>query len=300
MHPRNRYQGHYDLLALSELEPRLTQWLVHSPIGKLTLNFSQPQAVELLNKALLKFWYQIEWSLPTGNLCPAIPGRADYIHYLADLLAKDTAHYRGPQVNLLDIGCGANCIYPILGSAEYGWRFTGSDIQSISIQAAQHIIARNAGLASQIRLRRQKQPSAIFDGIIQTKDRFHATLCNPPFHDSAAQAASASLRKNRNLGYQQVEQLNFAGQYHELWCPGGEERFIHQMVEESVDYQHQVLWFTVLVSKKRSLDSLKTALHRLDVPVIQQIEMSQGSKQSRLLIWSFKNQAARKRWLAAG
>jgi 23S rRNA (adenine1618-N6)-methyltransferase len=54
-----------------------------------TINFSIPQAVKLLNKALLLHFYNVkDWDIPDANLCPPIPGRADYVHYIADLLAE--------------------------------------------------------------------------------------------------------------------------------------------------------------------------------------------------------------------
>ncbi|WP_241607049.1 23S rRNA (adenine(1618)-N(6))-methyltransferase RlmF [Rosenbergiella australiborealis] len=293
MHPRNRYQGHYDLAALFKVEPQLEQWSIFTPTGKLSLDFSQPQAVKLLNKALLYYWYQLRWELADDHLCPPIPGRADYIHHLADCLAEDNVAYTGPQMSILDIGCGANCIYPLLGHAEYGWRFTGSDTQAESIRAAQNIIAANPHLNRSIRLRRQKQPGKIFEGIIQPNEFYHATMCNPPFHDSANSAAQGTARKNTQLGLN-THQLNFAGRHHELWCEGGETGFITTMIEESVSFHHQVLWFTTLVAKQQNLEPLKKELKRQGIPVIRQIEMGQGNKKSRLLVWSFYNKQQRK------
>ncbi|QGX91019.1 23S rRNA (adenine(1618)-N(6))-methyltransferase RlmF [Tatumella sp. TA1] len=293
MHPRNRYQGHYDLAALFEIEPKLRDWSLLTPTGKLSLNFGAPEAVMLLNKALLSHWYQLHWQLADDHLCPPIPGRADYIHHLADCLAEDLAVYHGPQITVLDIGCGANCIYPLLGNAEYGWRFTGSDCQPESIRAAQQLLAANSGLQSQIRLRRQKESHKIFDGIIQPKEFYHATLCNPPFHSSADSAAAGTARKNNHLGMAE-NALNFSGRHHELWCDGGEVGFISRMIEESVGFQHQVLWFTTLVAKQQSLAPLKKLLKHYTVPVIKEIEMDQGNKKSRMLVWSFHTKRARK------
>ncbi|WP_241572256.1 23S rRNA (adenine(1618)-N(6))-methyltransferase RlmF [Rosenbergiella nectarea] len=293
MHPRNRYQGHYDLAALFKVEPSLKAWSTLTPAGKVSLNFSEPEAVKLLNKALLKQWYHLEWTLSDDHLCPPIPGRADYLHHLADCLAEDLPIHRGPQISVLDIGCGANCIYPLIGNAEYGWRFTGSDCQPESIRAAQQLLAMNAGLTRSIRLRRQKDQRKIFDGIIQPNEFYHATLCNPPFHASAQAAAQGTARKNNRLGIAE-QQLNFAGRHHELWCPGGEIGFITQMIEESLLFKHQVVWFTTLVAKQQSLVPLRKVLKENSVPVIREIEMGQGNKKSRLLVWSFHNKRERK------
>jgi 23S rRNA (adenine1618-N6)-methyltransferase len=104
------------------------------------------------------------------------------------------------HATILDIGTGANLIYPLIGAHEYGWRFTGSEINPQAFASAQAIINGNPGLTRQIRLRRQKESQAIFHGIIHKNETYDATLCNPPFHDSAESARAGGERKRRNLG----------------------------------------------------------------------------------------------------
>lgn len=298
LHSRNRYQGHYDLTALVECQPALADWLITTPDGRQSVNFSSPEAVRLLNHALLNNWYQYRWHLAEGHLCPPIPGRADYLHYLADLLINDAPNLDHKKVSALDIGCGANCIYPLIGYAEYGWRFTGTDINSASISGAQQIIELNPGLQRAIRLRKQRHKNAIFRGVIQPSEKFHLTLCNPPFHDSAQSAKLGTQRKNQQLGLANPLQLNFAGQDNELWCSGGEAAFIQQMITESYEFSGQVLWFSCLVSKQSNLTFLRNQLKQSKVPVIKVIPMAQGNKVSRILAWSYLPQAERQRWLA--
>ena len=47
----------------------------------------------------------------------------------------------------LDIGCGANLIYPLLGSSLHGWRFVAADITDASITGGRRNLARNPHLA---------------------------------------------------------------------------------------------------------------------------------------------------------
>ncbi|SFM88642.1 23S rRNA m(6)A-1618 methyltransferase [Izhakiella capsodis] len=285
LHPRNRHRERYDMAALCEAYPPLDGFIINSPAGQATINFSDPQAVLTLNQALLKFHYAIQsWPLPPAFLCPPVPGRADYIHYLADLLAQE------PQTlgtSILDIGCGANLIYPLIGQYEYGWRFTGSEINELAVNAANKIIAANPGLNRKIRLRRQKNPQAIFRGIIHKGEYFHATLCNPPFHRSAEIAQAGSQRKQRNLGLDVNAQLNFGGQPQELWCDGGESGFITRMIAESIGFARQCGWFTTLVSRKENLPALYTHLKRANVREVKTVAMAQGQKQSRFIAWRF-------------
>lgn len=142
-----------------------------------------------------------------------------------------------------------------------------------------------------------KNSDAIFQGVIQKSDHYAVTLCNPPFHRSAQEAQQGSDRKNRNLGLDTDNGLNFAGQHHELWCTGGERGFVEQMITESQQFSAQVGWFTTLISKKENLKPLSATLKRAAVVEQRVIEMGQGNKQSRILAWTFKGPEQRARIL---
>jgi 23S rRNA (adenine1618-N6)-methyltransferase len=296
LHPRNRHRQRYDFPALIAAHPALQAFIVTTPRGDSSIDFADPQAVKTLNQALLKHFYQIEsWDIPDGFLCPPVPGRADYLHWLADLLAEDNQQQVPRDINLLDIGCGANCIYPLIGYREYGWRFTGSEVNPQAMKAAGAILDVNPSLRRGIRLRRQSESKHIFRGIIHKNEFYHATICNPPFHASSEQAAEGSARKARNLGLEKGAPLNFGGQQGELWCEGGELAFIGQSITESVDYARQVVWFTSLVSRREHLPALRQALADAGAHEVRIIDMAQGQKQSRFIAWTFMDSAARAR-----
>lgn len=268
LHPRNRHQGRYDFPSLIKAHPDLARFTITNPHGKPSIDFANPEAVRVFNRALLKAQYGIQhWDIPTDYLCPPIPGRADYLHVAADLLAEDNAGEvpKGAQIRALDIGVGANCIYPLLGHSDYRWRFLGSDIDPVALASAKAIVQAN-GLSKGIALRQQDNPRHILAGLLQADERFDLTLCNPPFHASREEATRGSQRKWKNLGKQDPKRklpvLNFGGQNNELWCEGGEIRFVSQLVGESVEYAHQVLWFTSLVSKASNLPGIEAALKR--------------------------------------
>jgi 23S rRNA (adenine1618-N6)-methyltransferase len=302
LHPRNRHQGRYDFPALINSCPELGAFVITNPYGKPSIDFANPAAVRVFNRALLHSLYGIQhWQIAEGYLCPPIPGRADYLHGLADLLATDTAGDipRGPGVRALDVGVGANCIYPLLGHSDYGWHFVGSDIDAPALASAQAIIDANQ-LGQAIELRQQLNRGQIFAGLLQANERFDLTLCNPPFHASAAEAASGSRRKWKNLGKQaperQLPELNFGGQNSELWCTGGEASFVKRMIKESVGVGSQVLWFSSLISKAGNLPDIHKQLHKVGAQAVRTIEMAQGNKQSRFVAWSFMDDAQRQAW----
>jgi 23S rRNA (adenine1618-N6)-methyltransferase len=297
LHPRNRHHSRYDLDALCAVNPSLRAFITRNPNGEETVNFADPQAVKALNKALLAHFYGVrEWDIPDGFLCPPVPGRADYLHHLADLLVESDNGTIPAQASVLDIGTGANCIYPLIGAHQYGWRFTGSEVNAEAFASAQAIIAANPGLTRAVRLRRQKDMAAILAGIIHKNESYDAVICNPPFHDSAQSAQVNSERKRRNLGQSVTDAANFGGQQQELWCEGGEVAFIKTMIAESKQFARQVLWFTSLVSRGDNLPELYRALTQVGAVKVVKKEMAQGQKQSRFIAWTFLDEAQRKRW----
>jgi 23S rRNA (adenine1618-N6)-methyltransferase len=296
MHPRNRHLSRYDLKQLSKICPELAPHVLKNKFGDDSVDFSNPLSVKLLNKAILMDSYKVGWwDIPDHFLCPPIPGRVDYIHYLADLLASLNQGKipLGYTIRVLDVGVGANCIYPLIGTAEYSWSFVGSEVDQKALEAAQYILDQNK--ISSIQLRLQKNSSSIFMGILESDELFDITMCNPPFHASAEESAMGSNRKLKNLGLKK-DVLNFGGKGHELWCPGGERAFVGKMIKESASYSDQVLWFTSLVSKGENLASLEAALKNVQAKEVRIVEMFQGQKKSRFIAWSFKNKKQHDEW----
>ncbi|MBC3881339.1 23S rRNA (adenine(1618)-N(6))-methyltransferase RlmF [Undibacterium sp. LX40W] len=306
-HPRNKHQGEYDfkqLIAADEVnpEPRLADFVQANLAGILSIDFSQAAAVKALNRALLTSQYNIRgWNIPDGNLCPPIPGRVDYIHYLADLL-KMSNHGKTPKkssIHVLDIGTGANGVYPLLGASEYAWHFVASDINQSSLSNVQGILEANPSIAKQIEIRKQGDANAIFRNVIGADEWFDLSMCNPPFHASLEDAEAGTKRKWKNLGNQNANKkatLNFGGTDAELWCPGGEAAFIEKMILESALFKTQCFWFTCLVSKASNLTTLIKLLKRVQALQIKTIEMQQGQKQSRFIAWTFLTPSQQASW----
>ena len=241
LHPRNRHRERYDFKALIKSYPGLAPFVLLNKYQDESINFADPIAVKVLNKAILRHFYDLVfWEIPDGFLCPPIPGRADYLHHIADLLAKSNEGKipRGENVKCLDIGVGANCVYPIIGVKEYGWSFVGSEIDPVSVASAQKIVKNNPTLEGKVEIRLQSKAKSFFRGIIQEGEHFDVSVCNPPFHASMAEAKAASQRKVTNLKGQKtkVAVQNFGGKNRELWTEGGEKQFIQDMITESREF----------------------------------------------------------------
>ena len=301
LHPNNKHINGYDFAALIKTEPFLEKFVSKNKFGNESIDFSDPLAVKTLNKALLLHHYDVTfWDIPKTNLCPPIPGRADYIHYIADLLKHSNGNEipTGDSVRGLDIGVGANCIYPIIGHQEYGWEFVGTEVDKECFNIAQNIIDANPSLKEDIFLRLQTSKRHIFKEIIEDGEKFDFTICNPPFHSSREEAAKASMRKIRNVGKQKTGKpvLNFGGQNNELWCEGGELAFITNMIYESAHFKTQCLWFTTLVSKKENLKPFYNHLKKVKAFDVRTIEMEQGNKVSRFIAWTYLDTSQQKKW----
>lgn len=305
LHPRSKHRERYDFKELIASFPPLAPFVQLNKYQDESVDYFNPEAVRALNKAILKYHYGIEyWEIPTGYLSPPVPGRADCIHHIADLLGKSNKGIstknipRGAQVKILDIGVGASCIYPIIGNKEYGWSFIGSDIDPISIEYANNIIENNPGLQGKVELRIQEDSKNIFEGIIKENEIIDLSMCNPPFHASPEEAESATQRKLTNLGKKKAEGpvLNFGGQASELWCEGGELGFVQRMIDQSQQYSRSCLWFTSLISKESNLKPIYEALEQVIATEVRTIEMSQGNKSSRIVAWTFLNTKQQKVW----
>lgn len=291
LHPRNRHNQGYDFPALVKSHPALAPHVKPNAHGNLSINFADPLAVKTLNAALLHHYYSIlGWDIPEGALCPPIPGRADYIHYVADLPGLEN-----PDIRLLDIGTGANGIYPLLACQIYGWQCVGTDINTQSLENVAEIIAKNPGLKDRLTLRTQQDKNRMFEGIIQTGEFFDVSVCNPPFHASLDEALKGSQLKLNNLARSRGEQkantqsptLNFGGLGAELWCKGGEQLFLKKLIKESRGYSTQCRWFTSLISKSDNVKPAKKWIRKLGALDIREIEMQQGNKVTRVLAWTF-------------
>ena len=302
LHPRNKHKNGYNFDILTKHNKNLVPFVRKNEYGTVTIDFSDPKAVKQLNLTLLEVHYGIkDWTFPDENLCPPIPGRADYIHYVADLLASFNNNKipRGKSIKILDVGVGANCIYPIIGLKEYNWDFVGSDIDFEATISAKKIIDADKKLKGRIDIRLQKDKKRFFENILDKEELIDACICNPPFHASSKEAKDAAKKKWEKLKKSERPEnlLNFGGQNNELWVKGGEETFVREMAKESQLFGKNCFWFTTLVAKKANLASIYRMLHSLNPVEVKTITMAQGQKESRIVAWTFLSETEQQDWI---
>lgn len=294
MHKNSLHNKKYDFDALITNYDALKPFVFINDFQTQTIDFSNPEAVKALNTALLFTHYKVKfWEFPDENLCPPIPSRADYMHHLADLLRRS---HLETDVNVLDVGTGASCIYPLLGHAIYNWNFVGTDIDEKSLQIAQKIIDKN-NLGNAITVRFQNDYQHILKGILKPSDKFTAAVCNPPFFKSQTDALEATKTKLKGLGRQSDNVVrNFSGTPTELCYAGGEKAFLHNYLYESSHYKKQCFWFTSLVSNVSHVKSMDASLKKLGATEFQVLDMIQGNKVSRVVAWTFLTKAEQGDW----
>lgn len=282
MHHRNLHRYGYDFPKLAEAFPELSKYIITTPEGSKSIDFSDFDAVRVFNQALMAHHYGVRhWRLPENALIPAVPGRAEYLHQLSDLIGKG-------EKKGLDVGCGASAVYCLLGSAIYNYTMVGVDVDDESIAFAK----KNTSTYENIEIRHQIDRGQILKGVMREGEFFDFTMCNPPFFESEEEAIKANRKKNRNLGVKSSDR-NFGGLAHELWCNGGEALFIKRMIKESVAVKAQVGWFTCLLSRKQHLDKPIKQIKKLKAEH-KSVSIEVGNKEMQILAWRFeKNNEAK-------
>ncbi|KAF6250628.1 hypothetical protein COO60DRAFT_1705635 [Scenedesmus sp. NREL 46B-D3] len=306
MHPANLYcQQEPDFAALAELHPPLAPYVsVHPATSRGSIDFTSWHATQQLTAALLAVDFGIHWSLPEGQLVPPVPNRANYVHWLHDLLQLSAPP--GPQVHGLDVGCGANFIYCLLGAALYGWRMTGVDVTQVALQGAAAICEANPRLAPLLEVRQsrcsvgrlpqqlQQPPKQQHDGddrsqqggaasavagpllgaMADTSESFAFCMCNPPFFGSISEA-----NQNPNTAC--------GGTAEEMVVEGGELAFVRAMIADSRVLRGRVHWYSSMCGKKATLKVLRQDLHGAGVTALRTTELVQGKTSRWAIAWSF-------------
>lgn len=171
LHPDNFYRKRPpDFKKLALLYP--------SSFGKLyrtsshQLDFEDDATLRVLTETLLREDFSVNVTLRGDRLCPPVPNRLDYLCYINDLFKIGAAFLAPVPHHIIDIGVGSACIYPILGVQNFGWRFTGVDIDSSSLSSCEDIVNSNRCLRSSVTIIKSKDSinfqNYIFDEVVSS------------------------------------------------------------------------------------------------------------------------------------
>ncbi|KAG2493072.1 hypothetical protein HYH03_008735 [Edaphochlamys debaryana] len=153
MHPANRYyRSEPDFAALAEAYDELRPYVTTDAAGRGHLDTTSWEATRALTACLLRHDFGVAWWLPPGQLVPPVTNRANYLHWINDLLALSDPGDGGP-IRGMDVGCGANFIYCLLGAVLYGWSMVGVDVTKVAVKCCHKLIRENAKLAPLLEVR---------------------------------------------------------------------------------------------------------------------------------------------------
>ncbi|KAF8438770.1 ribosomal RNA large subunit methyltransferase F-like protein [Terfezia claveryi] len=283
MHERNIYRAGVDFAQLGKDCPQFAKYLVKGPSQ---IDFHDPDAVRELTTSLLKRDFNLTVDLPNDRLCPPVPNRLNYIHWLQDLLdstsgGESDEYDSEREVVGLDIGVGASCIYPLLGCATRpNWKFVGTgtvsftplplsrlpnrsiqpliDIDPLSLCHAQRQLTLNS-LHSRIHLIPTHPAAPFFSPALLVAPQLDFTMCNPPFYHSPSPPTitSSSLPHLTHLPtpITKLHPPNTSppqATQSEMSIPGGELPFVRRILHESAlpDVRTRVQWFSVMLGVK--------------------------------------------------
>ncbi|KAG2655576.1 RNA N6-adenosine-methyltransferase mettl16-like isoform X2 [Panicum virgatum] len=307
IHPRNRYAAAApDFAALAELYPSFRPYVSVSERGRASVDFTDFSATRELTRVLLLHDHGVNWWIPDGQLCPTVPNRSNYIHWIEDLLSSNLTppiSSSSGRVRGFDIGTGANCIYPLLGASLLGWSFVGSDVTDVALEWAKKNVENNPHLTELIEIRNanaaslsseseaivrepirenvlepvedaamQKPPVLVC--VVKESESFDFCMCNPPFFESIEEAG---LNPKTSCG----------GTAEEMVCPGGELAFVTHIIEDSVSLKNSFRWFTSMVGRKANLKLLMSKARKAGASVVKTTEFVQGQTARWGLAWSF-------------
>nr|CCA19318.1 putative methyltransferase METT10D [Albugo laibachii Nc14] len=294
LHERNRYRNSPpDFYALAQKFPSLSPHLRNVDIRRKRAAFAweDPYALRELTTALLKHDFGIKWSIPINRLCPPVPNRLNYLHWMEELaeeadrksLVVDELSAQSESTKVvrgLDIGTGASCIFPLLGTSLHpDWTFIATEIDSTSYSAALINLRNNPHLAQRIELKHAVDNQFFTEALNgKFKCAITFTMCNPPFFANSNEI-------------QLHPQAFCMGSPIEMIYPGGEVRFVSEMLDQSVTFKKRIIWFTSMLGKKSSLRPLLAKLRSVQgVTYYCTTEFCQGQTKRWGIAWTFNEQ----------
>ncbi|KAK1548787.1 hypothetical protein Q3G72_034618 [Acer saccharum] len=326
IHPKNKYsENPPDFALLASLYPSFEPFVFYSRDGRPRIHWTDFNATQELTRVLLLHDHGINWWIPDGQLCPTVPNRSNYIHWIEDLLSSDIIPKtcdNGDNVKGFDIGAGANCIYPLLGASLLGWSFVGSDVTDVALEWAEKNVRNNPHISELIEIRKvescptfvkesdngesacgesnldlsgveeQAVPSSSspFDLSIDANNIYHGP---PVLLGVVRDGEKFAFCMCNPPFFETMEEAGLnpktscGGTPKEMVCPGGEKAFISRIIKDSVALKQTSRWYTSMVGRKLNLKILTSNLREVGATVVQTTEFVQGKTCRWGLAWTF-------------
>jgi methyltransferase len=120
--------------------------------GKIQLDFKDPKALRALTRCSLKKYFNLDVEIPPDRLVPTLPLRLNVLLWIQDVLraAEIVTEGVSQKVVGLDVGCGANCVFPLVGVRHFDWDFVATEADEEAVACARRNVTAN-GLDDRIK-----------------------------------------------------------------------------------------------------------------------------------------------------
>ncbi|XP_007177525.1 RNA N6-adenosine-methyltransferase METTL16 isoform X2 [Balaenoptera acutorostrata] len=256
MHARNRYKDKPpDFAYLASKYPDFQQHVQINLNGRVSLNFKDPEAVRALTCTLLREDFGLSIDIPLERLIPTVPLRLNYIHWVEDLIGHQDSD-KSTLRRGIDIGTGASCIYPLLGTTLNGWYFLATEVDDMCFNYAKKNVEQN-NLSDLIKVVKVPQKTLLMDALKEESEIIYDfCMCNPPFFANQLEAKGVNSRNPRRPPPSSVN----TGGITEIMAEGGELEFVKRIIHDSLQLQKRLRWYSCMLGKKCSLAPLKEEL----------------------------------------
>lgn len=264
-----------DFLILIKEFPELKKYIIKhdEKIEEFSFDWSNNDLSLLMTKSILNYYFNIKYyDIPKGFLIPPVPSRLNYLNLINELI-KDIEK---ENIIGVDIGTGANIIYPILGNSIYSWKFICSEINNESYNNAKLILQKN-NLEENINLIKQENKNNIFVSIINQENKYTFSMCNPPYYDYEQEIKIEDKKRDTEYNFDEV--------YYEK----GELGFFERYFEESICYKKNIFLFTILIGKKSNSEIIYDKINSYNniIKLCDIKKIMTGNNVRYIIYWSF-------------
>ena len=271
-----------DFLTLIKEFPELKKYILkqnEDNEAEFQFDWSNNELSLLMDKSILNYYFNIKYyDIPKGFLIPPIPSRINYINLINSIITKLINDIDIKNIIGIDIGTGANIIYPILGYSIYKWKFICTEINKEAYNNAKLILQKN-NLENNINIIKQNNKDNIFISILNRENKYIFSMCNPPYYNYENEIKLEDKKRDNEYNFD------------EIYYKNGEYGFFQRYFEESICYKNNVFLYTILIGKKINAENIYDKLSSYNdiIKIYNMQKILTGNNVRYIIYWSFFN-----------
>ncbi|KAF8990550.1 hypothetical protein BDQ17DRAFT_1333412 [Cyathus striatus] len=200
---------------------------------------------------------------------------SDIVNAHAEVLEDNARVVRGIDMFISHLSYSATALEPT-------WEMVATEIDPHSFSFAEHNIESN-NLSSRIRLQKASTDKPILFPLQESRSQtFDFTMCNPLLQQRGGNTRSADTKElppNSVCLHRRRSRNDIR--------PGGEAKFVGQMVQESEMFRTQCKWYTSMLGKMSSVSQIVQMLKERDITNYAITQFVQGQTRRWAVAWSY-------------